>query len=334
MKFSFSFHRYKRTFLEAFKSAYGSWKTREGFLVKLQDEDRVLLAEVCPIPAFGTETLEEAEEFLQALSENAFSPSEEITVPENLPCCAFAISSIFQQLEDGRDVCSEPVYPVAALLPAGTSLKAVFKEKLRGGFSTFKWKVGVDTFEEESALFSEMLAESSPNYTFRLDANASLTEAECIEWLKFCQRFKQQVEFFEQPMKVGLEPVMARLAQDYGIPIALDESLNARAGSKWLLPNAWEGPLVVKPCLLGSVTEQINRFRAISDQLVFSSAFETSVGLNQLLALKAKLGSNVFALGVDTRFAFNDSYALTVSEPEISRLSLRKSIQVLTGYAF
>ena len=37
---------------------------------------------------------------------------------------------------------------------------------------------------------------------------------------------------------------------------------------------------------------------------------------------------------MDTRFAFNDGYALTVSEPEISRLSLRKSIQVLKGMHF
>ena len=34
-------------------------------------------------------------------------------------------------------------------------------------------------------------------------------------------------------------------------------------------PNQWRGPLVVKPCLLGSVDLQFENYQKISDQLVF-----------------------------------------------------------------
>jgi O-succinylbenzoate synthase len=107
----------------------------------------------------------------------------------------------------------------------------------------------------------------------------------------------------------------------------LDESLNGQKGSIWLSPNQWRGPLVVKPCLLGSVDTQFENYQKISDQLVFSSAFETSVGLNQCLVLKSKLKPNDFALGFDTREVFEDHYGERLSEPEINTSVIRESVQ-------
>ena len=329
MKFSFSYHSYQRAFQGAFHSAYGTWSTRKGFLIVVRDATKTLLGEVAPIPQFGTETLEEAEQFLQSVSVADHSSFKALGVPKDLPCCAFAISSINQQLEGTSASCEERGYSVAGLLPAGASMKAVFKEKAARGFTVFKWKIGVKPFEEESGLLADILDHHALPIQFRLDANASLTETTLIRWLEFCQSFKDQIEFFEQPMEVGSESVMDELSRKYAIPIALDESLNGLNGSKWLLPNAWRGPLVIKPCLLGSIEDQIKRYREITEQLVFSSAFETSVGLAQCLAIRSRLEANAFALGVDTRLAFDDRYAPSVSEPEISHLGLKKAVQLL-----
>ena len=55
----------------------------------------------------------------------------------------------------------------------------------------FKWKIGVNGFEEESALFEELLGTSVSGQTFRLDANAAMSEQDLIRWLQFAKLLRQ-----------------------------------------------------------------------------------------------------------------------------------------------
>ena len=327
MKFSFSYHFYDRAFIDALKTAHGTWTNRKGFLVEVLCDNKRVFGEVAPIPEFGTESLQEAEIFLESVSLKDFKSLQELEVPRALPCCSFAFSSVIDQILESSNACKEQSHSVAGLLPSGSRALSVFEEKSKKGFSVFKWKIGVNGFEEEAALFEELLGTSVSGQTFRLDANAAMSEQDLIRWLQLCQAFKEKVEFFEQPLPVGSESIMADLSERFNIPIALDESLNGKKGSFWCSPNQWRGPLVVKPCLLGSVDLQFENYQKISDQLVFSSAFETSVGLNQCLILKSKLKPNGFALGFDTREVFEDRYGERRSEPEINTFVIRESIQ-------
>jgi O-succinylbenzoate synthase len=327
MKFSFSYHFYDRVFFDAFKTAHGTWTNRKGFLIDVLCDNKRVFGEVAPIPEFGTETLQEAEIFLESVTLEDFKSLQELEVPQALPCCSFALSSVISQILESPNSCKKQSYSVAGLLPSSPKMLSVFKEKSKKGFSVFKWKIGVNDFEEESALFEELLESSVFGQKFRLDANASMSEQELLRWLQFSQAFKARIDFFEQPLPVGSESIMADLSERFNIPIALDESLNGQKGSIWLSPNQWRGPLVVKPCLLGSVDTQFENYQKISDQLVFSSAFETSVGLNQCLVLKSKLKPNDFALGFDTREVFEDRYGERLSEPEINTSVIRESVQ-------
>ena len=58
---------YRRAFRQPLRTAHGEWATREGFLVRVEQEGRVGYGEVAPLPEFGSETLAEATAFLEQL---------------------------------------------------------------------------------------------------------------------------------------------------------------------------------------------------------------------------------------------------------------------------
>lgn len=328
MKFSISSHRYSRDFIYPLKTARGVWAKREGFLIQLECEGRRACGEVAPIPEFGTESLSEATRFLQALGSEA--DTETISVPESLPCCAFAFSSALACLDTRAQGEVDRKFRLAGLLPSGADALRVLVEKQAAGFRCFKWKIGAEPFDREWALLLNMLVESAPEIRFRLDANASLSAGQTRAWLDAIRStgYEDQIEFLEQPMSVGMESQMAELSESFGIPIALDESLNSLDGRRWLSSKAWAGPLVIKPCTLGSITVFKNELLGLAPRCVLSSSFETSVGLAQCLRLAADLypsqASPSFSLGFDTQAAFNDSLGLNASTPELNLKQIEK----------
>lgn len=322
MKFSISTHRYSRAFIRPMKTAKGEWAVRAGFLIQLESNGRRAYGEVAPIPEFGTESQSEAADFLNQIGAGA--DWESFSVPESLPCCAFAFSSARAALDESASVETDQQFKLAGLLPSGAQALGVLAEKRAAGFECFKWKIGVESFESEWALFRDLLAEGGPESRFRLDANASLNSQQTRAWLAAIgsSGSGDQIEFLEQPMPVGTETQMADLSEAFGIPIALDESLNGIEGRQWLSPKAWSGPLVLKPCLLGSITLFENCLEGLASRCVLSSSFETTVGLAQCLKLAKGLYSSQasprFALGFDTQTAFDDSLGLNASLPELN----------------
>ena len=138
---------------------------------------------------------------------------------------------------------------------------------------------------------------------------------------------RQQVEFFEQPLAVGMEGEMAELSAKYEIPIALDESLNGPNGKQWLDSENWAGLFVIKPSALGSTEFLKHCLSKIGSRCILSSSFETSIGLAACLELASSLnGSNSFALGFDTQAVFSDDYSLNQSLPVAFFVSSSRTI--------
>jgi len=317
MKFSFSYKPYKRLFRNSLRTARGLWSDREGILLKVESSDQVALGEIAPIPEFGSETLDSALSFIDSLEIKSLEALSSLEIPSSLPCCAFAFSSILRQCTPTERSFSDACLPVAGLLPSGKAMGAVLAEKKNLGFTTFKWKIGVEPLDLEFEMLKSAIDQLSDGEGFRLDANGSLSVMDLDNWLRLCQTFNDKIEFFEQPLAVGQESEMALLSKKYGIPIALDESLNGPEAEAWMVPGAWAGPLVIKPCLLGSIRTQLECYKKIAHQLVVSSAFESSVGLNECLGIALSLEDLRYALGVDTQSAFNDSYGVGISSPNI-----------------
>lgn len=295
--------------MQALQTAHGAWSVREGFIVRVELDGRVGFGEIAPIPWFGTETLEEARAFLERLVKLP-ELAEDVDALAGLPCCAFGVSAALLDVRSVETL--EGTLPeqaeldVAALLPAGTAATGVLLEKLAAGHHTFKWKIGVSSVAEETAIF-ETLADALPaGGKLRLDANGGLTFAELDAWLDVLLRYLDVVEFMEQPLAVGHESAMAAVMKRTGLPIALDESLNGSEGKAWLKPGRWKGPLVVKPLLMGAMVDLVARLEPIQKQVVLSSVFETVVGRRNTLPLLGALPKIQYALGFDTLDAFED----------------------------
>ena len=216
---------------------------------------------------------------------------------------------------------------VAGLLPAGAGVLGAAPSKLAAGFRTFKWKIGVGPVQEEIGLCRELLEALGPESKLRLDANGGLHVEDLEVWLNALVPHASQIEFIEQPLRVGEEQMMSELAAASEIPIALDESLNGPDGLRWFEPGAWEGPLVIKPLLMGDVVELAERLRPSAHRLVFSSVFESVFGLGNALSLMEILPRSPFALGFDTLRAFDDGLSVSgegskICAAEISELNL------------
>jgi len=297
MSRNLTFRPYRRRFRTALRTARGTWREREGFLLRVEEGGRVGYGEVAPIPEFGSETLGQARACLEALASDPLRG-----VPVDRPCCAFALSCATAPARAPRRD-----YELAALLPAGEAAGEVLAAKARAGYDVFKWKIGLSAPETELACFEGLLARAPEGARFRLDANGGLSEGEARRWMEGLRRWPGAVEFIEQPLAPGQETRMAELASETGVAVALDESLNGPGGADWLVPGAWTGPLVIKAPLMGDREALLRRLRPVAPQLVFSSVFETAVGLANSLALADELATVSRAVGFDTIAAFDDS---------------------------
>lgn len=307
----FSFQSYQRTFSKPLRTARGEWSVREGFILRVEDKSGVGYGEIAPVPEFGSETVAAAEDFLWGLVADP-ELAEDTAAMAALPCCAFGLSSA---LTNTASV-NRRNYEVAALLPAGAAGLRVLPKKLARGYETFKWKVGVESAEVEQALFLKMVEQLPTGARLRLDANGGLCVADLERWLWVLQRHADQVEYLEQPLAVGQERLMAGYAESFGVPIALDESLNGADASKWL--TEWDGPLVVKPALMGDVRELVECLHPMAERVVLSSVFETAVGLENALRIADQLPDHNSAIGFDTLEAFGDSLAVLKSAPTLN----------------
>lgn len=311
MKVDISVRAYRRTFREPMRTAHGQWQTREGFIVRLESDGAVAFGEVAPISDFGTETVARAAEFLRQWA------ADPIILPSGLPCCHFALTSAMQQLSQPP---APPLrdYAVAGLLPAGRPALAAAQKKLAAGYTSLKWKIGVLAVEAEQEILMELLGLLPKQVSLRLDANGGM-DRNCAEsWLALLSEHPEQVAYLEQALPPGEEAAMADLARDWGIPIALDESLNLPGRERWLTPGAWSGPLVVKPLLMGNLTLLCEQLKPLATQLVFSSVFETGIGLAQALSLADLLPASKLAIGFDTVAAFDDDLSGCPAGPVIA----------------
>lgn len=300
-----AYKSYQRRFLQPLQTAHGAWSLREGFIVEIQHEDGVRhYGEVAPIPDFGSETLAAAADFL---SWRVQQP--DLAVPAELHCCGFALSVADLPAAPQRS------YALAGLLPAGERMFALAEQKVAAGFEVLKCKIGVEPLAQELARLQQLLATLPPAVRLRLDANAGLSAEALAGWLAALAPHRERIEYLEQPLSVGQEPAMAAQMQASGIPIALDESLNGAAGAHWL--QAWDGPLVVKPALMGPLPQLLPRLQPLASRVVLSSVFETRIGLGNALSLADQLPDLNFALGFDTGAAFDDALNFTHRGPRI-----------------
>lgn len=279
---------YRRPFAVPLRTARGDWFEREGIVVRLEAEDgRVGFGEIAPVESFGSESIDEAERLLKALGPRI--ASERIRgILDSLRCCRFALGSAWWMIER-PDV--PYVFRNTALLPIGETAVDAMIDYLKCGFRTFKMKIGVASARLEIANVQGLLSLMPAEAKLRLDANGSLDERAFELWLDALDGHRG-IEFIEQPLESGAEHQALRYAATREVPVALDESLSTVEGVQVTLRHLrWFGPLVLKSALLGFPDDLLRALETARNPLVFSSVFETGIGLHNGLRLAAAAGA-------------------------------------------
>ncbi|MFP4281042.1 MAG: o-succinylbenzoate synthase [Verrucomicrobiota bacterium] len=313
---------YRRPFAVPLRTAKGPWFEREGILLRLVSPDgRAGYGEIAPLEWFGTESLGEAEAWLQSLRGTVSDRQIEGT-PEALRCSRFALSSARWQIREpgpGYDFLN------CALLPTGEAALDAIGPLLEAGFRVFKLKVGVDEVEAELAVASALVSILPRGARLRLDGNARLAEEDLAQWWDHLEGVRP-VEFIEQPLAVGKEARMHELALERTLPLALDESI-ASVGQllRVFAQQPWKGPLVIKGSILGSVEAQRMALGGRGEQVIFSSVFETGIGLHSVLRLARAVGA-VAPVGFGTLGYFEDELNGFTHGPALSSAEIEPEI--------
>jgi O-succinylbenzoate synthase len=303
---------YRRVFREPIVTAHDRWKIREGLIVRLEDQDGgVGYGEAAPVPGFSRETVMQMQTWAHNVKKH-LNVTTLANIPARLPTLRGAVGCALGMLS-GLFTKPRTIKPlaVATLLPAGPGARAALVQRAAEGYRIFKWKMATRSVAEELKILESLLKELPHGGRLRLDANGGLAARDFAKWTSYLQGLgtqAQAIEFVEQPFSATHPPSSWRsLAKKSAVPVALDEGVTGLPALRRLHTTGWSGPLVVKTSLLGDF-ENFLRWRARTRaDLVYSSAFETSVGLHAALWLAATdIQPNRRALGFGTLDAFAD----------------------------
>lgn len=302
MVYQLQFRPYQRQFLRSLSTSHGSWKTREGIILKLIDETGAIgWGEIAPLPWFGSETLAAALDFCSQL-EKEITTETIFSIPDRLPACQFAFQSAWEAIQHPQKVAINLEF--SALLPTGEAALYKWQKLWQQGYRTFKWKIAVLPIAAEIDIFNKLIKALPNEAKLRLDANGGLNWETANDWLKISDSW--QIEFLEQPLAVGEEKAMLELSKKYSTPLALDESVATIAQLKSCYQLGWRGIFVIKPCIAGSPF-MLRKFCEENNlDILFSSVFETTIGREAALKLADKISPKNRALGFGINHWFKE----------------------------
>lgn len=291
----FEFRPYRRPFRQPLKTSHGSWKCRQGIILKLTSQTgHCGFGEVAPLPWFGTETLEQAIAFCRQLPQR-FSPGQGLTILPTLPACNFGFELAFKDLMRNFSQSADcprldlPAARSSALLPTGAAALSAWPALWELGHRTFKWKIGTAPVAEEIGWLQALMAQLPLGARLRLDANGGLSELAAHHLLDQCDRLCHRIEYVEQPLPPECFPELMRLTDRYQTPIALDESITTLEQLKTHYYRGWQGIYVIKAAIFGAPSRLKQFCQEHPIDLVLSSVFETDIGRQALIDLTAEL---------------------------------------------
>ncbi|MER2471821.1 o-succinylbenzoate synthase [Photorhabdus laumondii] len=251
-------------------------KTRDGFLVHLQENGQQGWGEIAPLPEFSKETVEQAGEAAVAWLRQwhlGAEPDE-----SELPSVAFGISCALAELQGKLP--EEADYRKAPLCN-GDPDELIVRLSNMSGQKVAKVKIGLYEAVRDGMVVNVLL-EAVPDLSLRLDANRSWSRAKADSFAKYVNPdYRNRIAFLEEPCQTPQQSLA--FARDTGIAIAWDESVRDEGFN--VEAQAGVTAIVIKPTLIGSLArccQLISAARNVGLEAVISSSIETSFGLTQL----------------------------------------------------
>ena len=284
---------------------------REGLILRLRTGDRCGYGEIAPLPGFSRESLADAEKQLKVFSRAvndgkpmSFSDLENgalFTDVLRLPSVLFGVESALWWLQQDHWFVPPETGP---LLQGSTEDILQRLAQWSGNWPTeFKLKIGQDSIESDCDRINAVLQALPKPVNVRLDANQ--------QWA-LDQAFRvaasidvERVAFVEEPTAHVAE--FSRLYEQTGLRFALDETV--QNPQYRLRPMRGLAAVVIKPTLVGGLArcrQLVTMGRSLGVRTVFSSSYESSIGLHILAQLSAQWTPEELP-GLDTPSVFIDS---------------------------
>ena len=283
---------------------------REGLILRLRIGNRWVYGDIAPLPGFSRESLADAEEQLQAfcravndgkpLSLNSAFLTDVLRL-QPVPSVLFGIESALWWLQQDHWF----VPPATGPLLLGSTEDILRRLALwQGNWPTeFKLKIGRDSIEDDCVRINQVLQALPTSVSIKLDANQQWTLDQAIRVAASID--VERVAYVEEPTADVAE--FSQLYEQTGLRFALDETVQH---PEYLLqPMQGLAAIVIKPTLVGGLArcrQLVTTGKSIGVRTVFSSSYESSIGLQILEQLSAQWTPEELP-GLDTLSAFTDS---------------------------
>ena len=305
---------------------------RTGLLLRVTPRARPrqsFFGEIAPLPFMGSESTEDAEAVLRGLPPEPTFGEYQSAARQAGPATAFGLRSCLRRIP-----APPPSVRSAALLELDEAAPDKLAKAREAGFRTFKLKCALRDIASELANWESLLKVLRDGDRLRLDPNRSWRKEDWRRWKDHLHDSPATVEFIEEPFPSGSVDAGEFLeeARSAPVPLALDESLS-EPGSPFRNPDfleEWPGWLIVKPFLLGcSEEEPLGIPRSLCGKAVFSSVFETGIGLSRLIHLAEQFAPGIDH-GLDSGKHFNDTLGLKESGSRLRALTAEEEATLWT----
>lgn len=319
----FGIYRYTLPFTEPVILKGARFHSREGLLLELTDDTGASgWGETSPLPGFSRESLDEAGYRLHELALSfvgSMPPVGQHPLPDDPLSRELDDREVSPSVRFGFELAAWNLYTASQ----GKALPEVFSERpgtmvsLNGllaepgervleeahrmrdaGYAAVKLKVGSRGIREDEELVGAVAEVLGDSVALRLDANRAWRFEEAVDFCRAASGLRY--EYLEEPLA---EPAgLPRLAKEYGVPVALDESLVGMEPED-LRGHRYAQAVILKPTLLGGISRTLRLAREaerIGILPVISSAYETGVGTSALISLAAGIGCGEISAGLDT----------------------------------
>lgn len=288
---------------------------RSGFIIEIVDSDGIAgWGEAAPFPGLHAESRDTIERALKKACPELLKQTDNnyrswLRISDSLfskiPSLCFAVQSALLMIAAKK----KEVLPAKFINPAAIEciklnalltsdkLAAHPEEITKQGFQAVKVKVAVKSIDEEINLINSLIDKWGRNIKLRLDANRNWSFEQAVF---FARSVKADcIEYIEEPLdNAALCP---QFFSETGINYAFDESINDGTFDKSINYNGLK-TLIIKPAVVGSfykLSELLASAHMKKYNSVFSSTFESGVGLNAIANLAAAFAGDSIH-GLDT----------------------------------
>ena len=304
-----SYCRHILQFKEPAGTSRGVLHKKETYFLKLEDDDMpgvFGLGECALFRGLSVDDVPDYENKLQELCRNISEDKE--TDLSAFPSIRFGLETAIYDFSNG---CTRHPFPseftegrtsvpINGLVWMGTKEEMIRRidDKIKGGFTTIKLKVGAIDTESELDLVRHIRKVFPPEVlTIRLDANGGFTPENAMKHLEAFARYG--IHSIEQPIRQHQWEDMARLCRESPIDIALDEELigiSTPERMAELLESVKPKYIILKPSLIGGFSGSELWMRTAAMRGIggwITSALESNVGLNAIAQWTARMGAEM-----------------------------------------